>query len=98
MANTVVRVYDDAVDLFEVLASNTDAIKELITTIPGFIQYGLFRTESGGFSITSCQDQAGIDESIKRAGQWITDNAPDAAVKPTVLQGETLAYFGPADA
>ena len=29
----------------------------------------------GGFSVTVCQDQAGMDESIQKARDWIAKNA-----------------------
>ncbi|MGN5476867.1 hypothetical protein ACTMU2_07660 [Cupriavidus basilensis] len=42
----------------------------------GFVSYTLARTADGGFSVTTCNDKAGVDESVlKRAKDWIAENA-----------------------
>ena len=71
-----------AAELIDRLEKNSDEVKSLIGSVKGLVSYGIARTPDGGFTITVCQDQAGIDESITRAKEWIAANAADIGVAP----------------
>jgi hypothetical protein len=66
MAHIVIRNYANATALFDELAKHESEVRELITTVPGFVRCGLVRTSDGGFSITTCETKEGTDESIRR--------------------------------
>jgi hypothetical protein len=60
MPHTIVRIYSDAPGLIDALAERESDVRELITSVPGFLRYGLVRTAGGGFSITSCETKEGL--------------------------------------
>ena len=64
-----------------------ERLERLMRGVPGFIAYALFRTSDGGISVTICQSQAGIDESIARAARWVQENVPVATDPPEVCDG-----------
>jgi hypothetical protein len=66
---TVVRKYwgKGAKELFDVLEKHAADVEEVMGTIKGLVAYTLARAGDGGFSVTVCQDHAGIDESVQRA-------------------------------
>lgn len=92
--HTVIRVYNDATALFDELANRESDVREIISGVPGFVRYGLVRSETGGFSITTCESKEGTDESVSRAAAWIKENLPDATgTVPMIIEGDTLFYF-----
>ena len=53
----------------------------------------LVRNDGGGFTITVCQDQAGIDQSIQKAKDWIARNAGNlGTAAPDVSVGEVVIH------
>jgi hypothetical protein len=94
MPYTIVRIYSDAPGLIDALAERESDVRELITSVPGFLRYGLIRTDSGGFSITSCETKEGCDESSQRAASYLRKNmASMPGTSPTVIEGETVFFF-----
>jgi hypothetical protein len=92
----VIRNYSGkgAAELFNVLEKRSTEVEPLMRSVPGFVSYSLARTSSGGFSVTICQDQAGIDESIRRAKDWIAKYAGSVAAEaPAVSVGKVIAHF-----
>lgn len=80
-----------AAELIDLLEKNADEVKSFIGSISGLVSYGIARTDDGGFTVTVCQDQAGIDESIKRAKDWIAANAANiGAAPPEVTIGDAV--------
>jgi hypothetical protein len=72
------------------------AIRELLSTVPGFRAYYAARTGAGDAvaTVTLCDDQAGTAESTRRAGEWVRANVAGASVAPTdVTEGETYINF-----
>ncbi len=55
-------------------------------TVPGLVSDTLARTDDGGFSVTVCQDQAGLDEGTQEAKEWIAQNAANTAAAATLLR------------
>ena len=57
------------------------------------MSYTLARSGDGGFSVTVCQDKAGIDESVENARGWITKNAASTGVAaPKISEGSVVIH------
>jgi hypothetical protein len=62
--------------------------------INGLVGYTLARTSDGGFSVTVCEDKAGIDGSIQKAKGWIANNADSAGVvEAKITEGEVILHL-----
>ena len=98
--HAVIRTYSGsgAKELFDLLEKRKSDVEDVMRSIDGFVAYDLVRTASGGTSFTVCQDQAGIDESVRRARQWISTNASDIrANEPVVSEGPVLVHLSSQD-
>src|SRR6478609_336507 len=94
MPHAVVRVYTDSGPLIGVLREREDEVRGIMTSVPGFIGYGIMDTGKGAVSVTICQDKAGTDESIQRAARWIKENLPDATIDPPqIFEGDNVVSF-----
>ena len=82
-----------ASELFDALAERQEDVKAIISTVPGFISYEAFRNDSGGQTVTVCQDKAGTDESSRRAAEWIKENIGVKVDPPTFTGGSTILHF-----
>ena len=59
--------------------------------VQGIVSYTLARTSDGGYSVTICQDKAGIDESVQKARAYVQKIAGDiGASAPEVLEGTVI--------
>ncbi|HUH60780.1 MAG TPA: hypothetical protein VL001_11990 [Candidimonas sp.] len=93
---TVIRAYSGtgAKELFDLLEKRKDEVEKLLRSVKGFVGYTLVRGGDGGFSVTICQDKSGIDESVRKAREWIAQNAGDTGVAaPKVSEGEVLIHL-----
>jgi hypothetical protein len=92
---TVVRKYSGsgAAELFDLIESRSDDVKELISGTPGFISYVAFREGDGGMTVTSCEDKAGVDESSKRAADWVAENHTADVDPPEISEGSAFIQF-----
>lgn len=91
----VVREYSGkgAKELFDMLEKHAADLQKLMRGVKGFVNYTLVRTGDGGYSITVCKDKAGIDESVKKAKDWIAKNAGKiGAAEPKVVTGTIITY------
>jgi hypothetical protein len=91
----VIRKYSGsgAVKLFDVLEKHSAELQTLMRPVQGLVSYTLARSGDGGFSVTVCQDKAGIDQSIQKAADWIAKNAPNTgAAKPEITLGNVVAH------
>lgn len=80
-------------ELIDLLDKRKDEVKRLLTSIKGFVSYSLVRTGDGGFSVSVYQDKAGVDESIKRAKEWIVQNgSATGAGAPIVSEGSVILH------
>jgi hypothetical protein len=87
----VVRRYSGASRLFDLLAQRQDEVKGIISGVPGFVAYYAVRSGDGGTTITVCQDQAGTQESTRRAAEWVAQNASGlASGAPEVSEGDVI--------
>ena len=91
----VIRSYSGqgASELFDLLEQREGEIKEIISTVPGFVSYAACRSASGGATVTLCQDQAGTEESSRRAADWVGENATASVDPPAVTEGSTFLQF-----
>ena len=92
----VVRNYSSrgSSELFDVLEKRTAELDPIMRSVPGLVSYTLARGGTGGFSVTICQDQAGIDESIRRAKEFIAKHAAHVAVEaPNVSVAKVLLHL-----
>jgi len=80
-------------ELIDLLDNLKYEVKLLLTSIKGFVSYSLVRTPQGGFSVSVYQDKAGVDESMKRAKEWIGQNASaTGAGAPSVSEGSVVLH------
>jgi hypothetical protein len=96
LMQTVVRTYagKGAKELFDVLEKHTGDVEKLLRSVKGFVGYTLVRTADGGFSVTTCNDKAGIDESVQKAKDWVAKNAASAgAAAPKISEGSVLIHL-----
>jgi hypothetical protein len=98
MPHAVVRLYTDSGPLIGVLREREGEVRDIMTSVPGFISYGIMDTGTGAISVTTCQDKAGTDESIRRAAKWINENLPDAKIDPPqIFEGDNVIRFDAQD-
>jgi len=89
MPHAVVRLYADSGELVSKIKESEVDVRELLSSIPGFVFWGIADTGTGAFSFTACENKAGTDESIARAAGWIKANMPDANIAPPrIIEGE----------
>lgn len=91
----VIRKYSGkgATELFDVLEKNTADVQSIMRSIKGLVSYTLARSGDGGFSVTVCQDEAGINESVQKAKEWVAKNAANTGVAaPEVSRGKVIGH------
>ena len=92
----VIREYSGkgAKELFDVLEKNKAEVESLLRSVKGLVSYTLARSGDGGFSVTVCQDQAGIDESVQKARDWVAKNAAHTgASAPQVSKATVIVHL-----
>ena len=77
------------------LAKRQDEVRDVISGISGFQSYYMVQTDDGGaVSMSVFDDQAGAEESTRRAAEWVRENLPDLGVSPPeVSSGEVVIHF-----
>ena len=93
---TVLRRYSGkgAKELFDLLEKRNAEVQEWMGAVKGLVTYTLVHSGDGGFSVTVCQDKAGIDEGMQRAKEWISTNAGSiGAAAPEVMEGRVIAHL-----
>ena len=87
-----VRQYRSS-DVPEVARRAEDGFTEIVKEVPGFS--GWWLVDGGGgtvVTITVAEDQAGVEESVTKARDWVQENAADLIEgSPTVVNGEVVA-------
>ena len=92
--HAAIRHYTGGADaLFDEMERHEPEIRDLITTVPGFVEYAALRTPEGGMTITLCEDRDGTDESTRRAARWVRENVDASVDPPTILEGDTVLQF-----
>ena len=91
---TVCRVYSNAKELAELIIANKAEVESLLRSVPGFQAYYLVLTGDGFTTITVCEDQAGTEESSRRAADWVRARAGGMqGTIPQIFTGPTLISF-----
>lgn len=88
--HATMRYYHGNAGLADQLAEHADAIRSVISVVPGFQAYYLVRLDDATVSITVCDDEAGTAESTRVAAEWITENMPDLAASPPMVSAGTV--------
>ena len=93
--HTTIRQYagSGARELFDALEQREPEVRELISSVPGFVSYTAFRVGNGGTTVTVCQDKTGTDESTRRAAAWVADNVDATVDAPTIQEGDSALEF-----
>lgn len=94
--HVVVRTYSGkgAKELFDVLEKRKGDVESIMRSVKGFVSYTLARSGDGGFSVTVCQDKAGIDDSVQKAKEWVAKNAGNTGVgAPKVSDGAVMIHL-----
>src|SRR5215213_10438866 len=93
--HTTIRQYSGsgAQDLFDALEQREPEVRELISTVPGFVSYTAFRAGDGGMTVTVCEDKAGTDESSRRAAGFVKENISAPGSPPAITEGDTVLQF-----
>jgi hypothetical protein len=92
----VTRTYSGkgAKELMDVLEKHKADVESLLRSVKGFVSYTLARGGDGGFSVTVCNDKAGIDESAQKAKDWVARNAGNTGVgAPKVSDGTVILHL-----
>ena len=89
----VVRQYGGAIDPAETARRVQEGFIPLVREVPGFVAY--YAVDAGGgviVSVSVFQDQAGSEESTKRAADYIRENLASLLPNPPqVTAGEIVA-------
>jgi heme-degrading monooxygenase HmoA len=91
----IIRKYSGkgAKELLDALEQKAAEVESMLRSVDGFESYTLARAVDGGFSITVCRDRAGIDESNRKAKDWIATNAGNLGVNaPETLTGNVVVH------
>lgn len=88
----VIRTYSGkgAKELFDVLEKKKADVESVLRSVKGMMSYTLARSGDGGFSVTVCKDQAGIDESVQKARDFIAKNAAHTGAGAPQVSNATL--------
>jgi hypothetical protein len=92
----VIRKYsgNGAKELFNALEKHASDLQVIMGSVKGLASYTLARSDDGGFSVTVCQDQAGLDESTQKAKDWIAKNAANTGVgTPEIAYGNVIVQL-----
>lgn len=91
----VIRNYQSAPTLADVLTKRSKDIESEMSTVPGFMAYYLMKTADGATTVTVCEDQTGCEESTRRAAAWLRTNLPALKIPaPQVTAGAVAFEFG----
>ena len=88
-----VRRYKNAAALADAMKAKSSEVKELISSIPGFVSYFATRDGDSVTSMSVYNDKAGCDESTRRAGEWVRANVQSMPTAPDVSSGEVFLNF-----
>ena len=92
--HAVVRRYRGASALNDLLAQRSQEVELLLRDVPGFVAYYAIRAGDELATVTVCEDQAGTQESSRRAAEWVKQNHTGGSVAaPEIIEGEAFIQF-----
>jgi len=88
---TAIRSYTTS-DSAELAKRVQEEFLPLVRDVPGFIGYYVVDAGDGRIaSITVAEDEAGVEESTKRAASWVQERLAELVTSgPDVLAGDTV--------
>jgi len=91
----VVRRYTEASALSEAMKENEDDVRQLISSVEGFVAYYAVQSGDSVATITICQDAKGTMESTQRAAEWVKERniSIGSGATPEVTEGEVYIHF-----
>jgi hypothetical protein len=91
----VARTYSGqgASAVFDLVAERDEDVKALLGSVPGFVSYAAFRSGDGGVTVTVCEDEAGTEESSRRAAEFVKENISTPGNPPVITAGSTVLQF-----
>ncbi len=92
--HAVIRRYLDAGALSDAVMSRGPEIRDLLSSVDGFIDYFAVREGDQLTTISICRDRAGTTATTWRAAEWVRDAFPGMALSPPeVSEGEVILHF-----
>jgi hypothetical protein len=94
--HAVIRTYSGtgAKELFDLLEKRKADVESLLRSVEGFVSYSMIRTHDGGSTVTVCEDKAGTDDSVRKAKEWIGQNASNiGASAPRLAEGPVILHL-----
>lgn len=89
--HAVIRKYTAGPEVAQDARPKLAQLEQTMRQTPGFVAYYFLETEDGIATITITEDEAGTQESMGRAANWVQQNLPDSGLgAPEVIRGETL--------
>ncbi len=90
MAYVSIRRYEGIEDIDEVIRLAQEGFVPIMSSTPGFIAYRIVDAGDGvAATISVFEDQAGAEESNRRAADWVQANlAPLVTSAPQITSGE----------
>ena len=93
--HAVVRRYSGASTLNDLLAQRSQEVDQIMKGVPGFVAYYAIRDGDRLATVTVCEDQAGTQETSRRAAEWVRQNVTDGSVgAPEITEGEAFIQLG----
>jgi hypothetical protein len=90
----VIRQYTGAQALSDILVERSEEIQTLLRGVQGFVSYYAVRDGDRATTITMCDAQAGADESVQVAAQWVREQAVQiGGGAPQVSGGDVILHF-----
>lgn len=70
-------------ELLDFIDKNLSDLEKSMSDVSGFVSYTVIRTGTDmASSITICETEAGTEESVLAAAEWIKKNAPSFGLSP----------------
>ena len=92
--HAVFRRYSGESTLNDLLAQRSQDVEQLLSDVPGFVAYYAIRAGDELATVTVCEDQAGTQESSRRAAEWVRQNLTGGSVgAPEITEGEAFIQF-----
>jgi hypothetical protein len=90
----VVRRYEKASPLFDLLLQREEEVKQVISGVQGLVAYYFATTNDGGLTVTVCETEEGTRETTRLAAEWVNKNAPGlSSGPPEVHEGDVIFSF-----
>jgi hypothetical protein len=94
----VIRTYSGrgASEVFDLIVQLESEVRDLFKDVPGFVGYTAVRSGEGGSTVSVCQDEAGTDETSRRAAAFLRDKLTGPLDPPVITGGQAILHFAAA--